>query len=86
MSTRSIKDGQNAVRAKILNAKGESSLFVNPQRAKWIHDGFTRCRLKDGSTFLEDDSDDHQHIMSAVRYMVDYEFPVLGGGGGVRRN
>lgn len=86
MSTRSIKDGQNAVRAKILNAKGESSLFVNPNRAKWIHDGFTRCRLKDGSTFLEDDSDDHQHIMSAVRYMVDYEFPVLGGGGSVRRN
>ena len=84
MSTRSIKDGQNAVRAKILNAKGDSTLFVNIKTAKWIHEGFTRCTLKKGSTFLEDDADDHQHVMSAVRYLVDYEFPILGGGGGVR--
>lgn len=84
MSTRSIKDGQNAVRAKVLNAKGDTTLFVNIKTAKWIHEGFTRCTLKKGSTFLEDDADDHQHIMSAVRYLVDYEFPILGGGGGVR--
>lgn len=84
MSTRSIKDGQNAVRAKVLNAKGDSSLFVNIKTAKWIHEGFTRCTLKKGSTFLEDDADDHQHVMSAVRYLVDYEFPVLGAMGSVR--
>lgn len=78
MSTRSIKDGQNAVRAKICNAKGERSLYVNPITAKFTHDAFNKVQLKKGSSFLEDDSSEHQHIMTAVRYMVDYEFPILG--------
>src|SRR5690606_14580163 len=30
-----IKDRQNAVRAKILNASGGTSLFVNPERCKY---------------------------------------------------
>lgn len=78
MSTRSIKDGQNAVRAKIKNAKGEVTLFVNPKTAKWTHEGISRVQVKEGSTFIEDDKDPHQHITTAVRYMVDYEWPVLG--------
>lgn len=84
MSTRSIKDGQNAVRAKILNAKGETTLFVNPKSAPWVNQGLSRVQLKEGSTFLEDDSDQYQHITTAVRYMIDYECPVLGAGGSSR--
>lgn len=80
MSTRSIKDGQNAVRAKIQNAMGEVTLFVNIKTAKWFHDGFSRVQFKEGSTFIEDDKDPHQHAMTAVRYMIDYECPILGGG------
>ncbi len=80
MSTRSIKDGQNAVRAKILNAKGETSLFVNIKTAKWIHEGLSRVQVKDGSTFIEDDKDPHQHITTAVRYMCDFEWPAIGTG------
>jgi hypothetical protein len=80
MSTRSIKDGQNAVRAKIKNAKGEATLFINPKTAKWTHEGISRVQVKEGSTFIEDDKDPHQHITTAVRYMVDYEWPVLGVG------
>ena len=90
MSTRSIKDGQNAVRAKILNAAGETSLFVNPETAKFTHQALSRVQLKKGSrdgtkagsTFLEDDSDEHQHIATAIRYMVDFDWPVLGSGVG----
>lgn len=83
LSTRSIRDGQNAVRAKILNAKGETTLFVNPKTAKWIHEGLGRVQVKEGSSFLEDDKDQYQHITTAVRYMCDFEWPVLGGGGAV---
>lgn len=76
-STMSIKDGQNAVRAKIRNAAGEVSLFCNPQTAPYTHRSLATGQLKKGSTFLEEDSD-YQHIGTAVRYFVDFEFPIAG--------
>jgi hypothetical protein len=75
-STESIKDGQNAVRAKIRNAADEISLYVNPRTAPWTHKSLATGQLKQGSTFLEEDSD-YQHIGTAVRYWLDYEFPVM---------
>lgn len=74
-STRSIKDGQNAVRAKIRNAVGETALFVNPTTAPYVHKSFATGTLKKGSTFLEEE-DEYQHIGTAVRYFVDTEFPL----------
>lgn len=74
-STESIKDGQNAVRAKIRNAADEISLFVNPRTAPWTHKALATVQLKEGSTFIEEVSD-YQHIGTAIRYFIDYEFPV----------
>jgi hypothetical protein len=74
-STRSIKDGQNAVRAKIKNAKGEVFLFVNTITAPYTHKSLATGTLKQGSTFLEEDSD-YQHIGTAIRYFIDYEYPI----------
>ena len=74
-----IKDRQNAVRAKIKNAAGEVSLFVNPARAPYTHKGLATVQTKEGSTFLEEETM-YQHITTAVGYMVDWLFPV------VRRN
>lgn len=71
-----IKDRHNAVRAKILNAVGETSLFVNPRSAKWCHKGLSTVQVKEGSTFQEDQTNDYQHITTAIGYMIDYEFPV----------
>lgn len=76
-STRSIKDGQNAVRAKIKNANGDISLFVNPKTAPWQHKALSTVELKEGSTFLEDESSDYQHIGTAIRYFIDYEYPII---------
>jgi len=33
-------------------------------------------QLKDGSTFLEADSD-FQHIGTAIRYFIDFEYPLI---------
>lgn len=76
-STMSIKDGQNAVRAKIMNAAGEVSLFVNTVTAPYTHKSLATGQLKKGSTFLEEDSE-YQHIGTAIRYFIDYEWPILG--------
>jgi hypothetical protein len=75
-STLSIKAGQNAVRAKIMNAAGEVSLYVNPNTAPWIHKALSTGSLKKGSSFIEDESNETQHVGTAVRYLCDYLFPV----------
>jgi hypothetical protein len=71
-----IKDRQNAVRARILNAAGERHLFVNPVTAPWSHKGLATVQLQDGSTFQEDQKNDYQHITTAIGYMVDVEWPL----------
>ena len=74
-----IKDRQNAVRAKIKNAAGEVSLFVNPKNAPYTHKGLATVQLKEGSTFLEEVGE-YQHITTAIGYMVSYEWPINGNG------
>jgi hypothetical protein len=70
-----IRDRQNAVRAKICNAMGERYLFVNPNRAKYCHKGLATCTLKEGSSFLEEDSK-YQHITTAIGYYIETKWPV----------
>lgn len=72
----SIKNRQNNVRAKICNAKGERSLFVNPATAPWCDKGFSTVQLKKGSAFQEDQSNQYQHITTAVGYCVSVEWPI----------
>jgi hypothetical protein len=70
-----IKDRQNAVRAKICNAKEERSLFVHPTKAPWCHKGLSTVQLKEGSSFQEDQTNQYQHITTAIGYFVDWHWP-----------
>jgi hypothetical protein len=70
-----IKDRQNAVRAKVKNAKDEITLFVNPKKAPWTHKGLATVQLKEGSSFQEDQKNKYQHITTAVGYFVDVHWP-----------
>jgi len=71
-----IKDRQNAVRSKVKTAAGGVSLFVNPTTAKWCHKGLATVQLQKGSTFQEDQTNQYQHITTAIGYMIDYEWPI----------
>ena len=71
-----IKDRQNAVRSKICNAADEVSLFVNRETAPWCHEGLATVQLKEGSTFQEDQTNQYQHITTAIGYMIDKEWPI----------
>lgn len=64
-----IKDRQNTVRAKVLTASGDISLFVNPKTAPWCHKGLATVQLQQGSTFQEDQKNQYQHITTAIGYM-----------------
>lgn len=70
-----IKDRQNAVRAMIKNAKEEVSLFVNVTDAPWCHKGLATVQLKEGSSFQEDQTNQYQHITTAIGYFVDWHWP-----------
>ena len=70
-----IKDRQNSVRAKIRNAAGQTSLFVNIDKARYAHKGLATVQIKKGSTFLEEGGD-YQHITTAIGYCVDHEWPL----------
>lgn len=73
-----IKDRQNAVRAKIMTASGDVSLYVNPVAAPWCHKGLATVQLQEGSTFQEDQRNQYQHITTAIGYCVDVEWPAKG--------
>lgn len=71
-----IKDRQNAVRARIKNAMGQIRLFVNPVTAKWTNKGLETVQLKEGSSFIEDQTNEYQHITTAIGYFVDRLWPM----------
>ncbi len=77
-SAPAIKDRQNAVRARICTADNERHLFVNPTTAKWCDKGLATVQLQKGSTFQEDQTNQYQHITTAIGYMVEAEWPVSG--------
>lgn len=72
-----IKDRQNAVRAKIKNAAGEVSLYIDPVKAPYCHKGLSTVQLKKGSTFQEDETE-YQHITTAIGYLIAVEWPIIG--------
>ena len=74
-----IRERQNALRAKIMNAAGQVSLFVNPTAAPYAHKGLATVQLKKGSTFIEEETE-YQHITTALGYAVVYEWPIMTGG------
>lgn len=72
-----IKDRQNAVRTKICTGDGVRTLFVNPLKATYCDKGLSTVQLKDGSTFQEDQTNQYQHITTAIGYCVDVEWPAI---------
>ncbi len=77
-----IKDRHNAVNAKILNAAGEVSLFVNPATAPYNDKSLDTTQFKKGSTVIEEqstkDHKEYQHMSTGLGYFLDLVFPAKG--------
>ncbi len=71
-----IKDRQNCVRAKIKTADGKVSLYVNHKTAPWCHKGLQTVQLQKGSTFQEDQTNQYQHITTAIGYQIAQLWPI----------
>lgn len=69
-----VRDGVNAVNAKLRSSTGVTSLFFDP-RCKYITECLEKHTYKEGTSIPDKDSG-FDHMTDALRYMVDYLFPI----------
>lgn len=69
-----VRDGINAVNSKLKNSLGEPSLFFDPKCKKTI-ECLDKLTYKEG-TVQPDKSSGYDHMSDAMRYAIDFMFPV----------
>ena len=69
-----VRDGINAVNAKLRSSSGVTTLFVDP-RCKYVIECLEKQTYKEGTSIPDKDSG-FDHMNDALRYMVDYLFPI----------
>ena len=69
-----VKDGINAVNSRLCSASGTRNFFID-SRCRRAIESLEKHSYKDG-TGIPDKSDGYDHFADAIRYFIDYEFPV----------
>lgn len=69
-----VRDGINAVNAKLLSSTGITTLFIDP-KCKYAIECLEKQTYKEG-TSIPDKESGFDHMNDALRYMVDYLFPI----------
>jgi hypothetical protein len=73
-SHNAVRDGINAVNAKLLSSSGVTTLFFDP-KCKYAIECLEKQTYKEGTSIPDKDSG-FDHMNDALRYMVDYLFPI----------
>jgi hypothetical protein len=73
-SHNAIRDGVNAVNAKLRSSSGETTLYIDP-KCKYAIECLEKQTYKAGTSIPDKDSG-YDHMNDALRYMVDYLFPI----------
>jgi len=73
-SHNAIRDGVNAVNAKLRSSSGITSLFIDP-RCKYVIECLEKQTYKSGTSIPDKDSG-FDHMNDALRYMIDYLYPI----------
>jgi hypothetical protein len=74
-ATTSVRDGANATNRMLKDGRGVVRLFIDPE-AKWLIRDYELTVWDDAGMREDQSNDDRSHAVSAVRYLVDYEFPL----------
>ena len=72
-----VRERHNAVNTMLCSAIGDRRIKVHP-RCKTLLAGLESARLKDGTRYIEDDTNRSQHVTTALGYLVCQEFPLAG--------
>jgi len=73
-SHNAVRDGVNAVNAKLLSSTGITTLYIDP-KCKYVIECLEKHTYKEG-TSQPDKSSGFDHMNDALRYMVDFLFPI----------
>jgi hypothetical protein len=73
-SHNAVRDGVNAVNAKLRSSSGVTTLFFDP-KCKYAIECLEKHVYKEGTSIPDKDSG-FDHFNDALRYMVDYLFPI----------
>lgn len=69
-----VRDGINAVNAKLRSSTGITTLYIDP-KCKYVVECLEKQVYKEGTSIPDKDSG-FDHMNDALRYMVDYLFPI----------
>jgi hypothetical protein len=69
-----VRDRINAVNSRLCDSTGVRHLYIHP-KCKYTIEGLERQTYKEG-TSQPDKESGYDHMMDALGYMVDYQFPV----------
>jgi len=69
-----VRDGINAVNAKLRSSAGITSLYIDP-KCKYVIECLEKQTYKEGTSIPDKDSG-FDHMNDALRYMTDYLFPI----------
>ena len=69
-----VRDGINAVNAKLRSSSGVTTLYIDP-RCKYVIECLEKQTYKEGTSIPDKDSG-FDHMNDALRYKVDYLFPI----------
>lgn len=73
-SHHSVRDGINAVNAKLRSSDGITTLYIDP-KCKYVIECLEKQTYKEGTSIPDKDSG-FDHMNDALRYCVDYLFPI----------
>jgi len=73
-SHNAVRDGINAVNAKLCSSSGLTTLFFDP-KCKYSIECLEKQTYKEGTSIPDKDSG-FDHLNDSLRYMVDYLFPI----------
>jgi hypothetical protein len=73
-SHNAIRDGVNAVNAKLCSSTNERTLYIDP-KCKYVIECLEKHTYKEG-TSVPDKNSGFDHMNDALRYMVDFLFPI----------
>lgn len=73
-SHNAVRDGINAVNAKLCSSSGVSTLFIDP-KCKYVIECLEKQTYKEG-TSIPDKASGFDHMNDSLRYKVDYLFPI----------
>jgi hypothetical protein len=73
-SHNAVRDGINAVNAKLRSSTGETTLYIDP-KSKYVIECLEKQTYKTGTSIPDKDSG-FDHMNDALRYMVDFLFPI----------